>query len=393
MSTRTQKLKSLSENILLLQRTMRFARLNLVPPKELDPIETIILTIIDALKTPKASDLQKILGLNKSSVSALIRNLIDRGLIDAKLGVIDHRSKYLEITKSSSDLLQGLREFNVEVARKATVRLTDQQRLQLAATMERFNIGLGNKLEDSWSYTEPMISAQYRLALAMNMLNKNYMDTKYDLVTFHSFLELSKAPDGLEFSFLSNILPFHISKISRAITSLQKNKFVKKAISERDGRQIIITFTDSGKKAFEQAEAPILKKFEKACRDFTDKELEEFNSLLKLVGDEVETYTNKSISSFAICKTDSDYRLARALLVEYLVKEKKHQYLDEQLVPKTSLVILETKEGKALSMLEIRFLDGDVKIENLIEKEGSEGEVRKILLSEARRVLMRGVEQ
>lgn len=392
MSNRTALLKSLSTNILLLQRTMRFARLNLNPPKELERLETILFTLIDALKNPTAGEFQNILGLNKSSISSLIKNLTDRGLIEAKLGVIDQRSKLLSISKESTDLKDRLRDFNIEVVRKAYVRLTDGQRFRLANLMERFITGLAYSREDEWDKREPIVGAQFRLALAMNMLNKSYMGTDYDLVTFHSFIELEKASEGLEFSSLTNKLPFHISKISRAITVLQKKKYVKKAISEKDGRQIILYFTDLGKKEYARIEDPILKRLEIACYDFTDTELEEYISLVKLVGDEAETYTNKSLSSFIIAKSESDYRLGRELLVEHLVTEKKHKYLDELLIPYSSLLALEVKDGKALSLMEIRFKDGQVKIDNLVEKEGADGESKKILLSEVKRVLMREVE-
>lgn len=370
---------------------MRFARLNLNPPKELERLETILFTLIDALKNPTAGEFQNILGLNKSSISSLIKNLTDRGLIEAKLGVIDQRSKLLLISKESTDLIGRLRDFNIEVVRKAYVRLTDGQRFRLANLMERFNVGLGYNREDEWDKREPIVGAQFRLALAMNMLNKSYMGTDYDLVTFHSFIELDNASEGLEFSSLTNKLPFHISKISRAITVLQKNKYLKKAISEKDGRQIILHFTELGKKEYSRIEDPILKSLEIACSDFTDTELEEYISLVKLVGDEAETYTNKSLSNFIIAKSESDYRLGRELLVEHLVKEKKHKYLDELLIPYSSLLALETKDGKALSLIEIRFKDGEVKIENIVEKEESHGESKKILLSEVKRVLMKEV--
>ncbi|HMO19284.1 MAG TPA: helix-turn-helix domain-containing protein [Oligoflexia bacterium] len=331
--------------------------MNIPPPKGMELIDTLALTYTDASGGLKAKDLMQLFGLTRSSVSSFLSKLEKKNFIEYASIKNDSRSKII-LLKNEKPLLEKLRRYNTDISIQGSRTLEHKECIRLAQYLLAISHKLGASKEPAWSYDFPLVEAQFKLASVLNMLNKSYMGTDYDLLSFHLLYELSKSKEGTEISFLTKILPFSAPNISRALLGFASSRMIKKQTSSADARVILVIPEQKLFNEYNRIQSPIEKKLMSATTEFTEQKLHDCIHLLFKIGSDAHSYSKTSPDQIRICACENDYERARVLLARYLLGNKEEQCFGKSFISGDYPLAYIENKGQLESLVEIAFVNG-----------------------------------
>jgi len=92
-----------------------------------------------------ASEVMKIMHINKSATSKLLNNLENKGYITISKSVVDGRVKPIEMTTKSLQIKDKFEECFREIDRKISSCFTDEEASELQALLERIQTNLNEE--------------------------------------------------------------------------------------------------------------------------------------------------------------------------------------------------------------------------------------------------------
>jgi len=118
-------------------RELGFMR-NTLAATDYAPSAVHALLEIGARKAMTAAQLADFLGLEKSSISRMVRKLIEAGELNEKLSADDGRSKYLRLTPRGKRTLSAIDAFGRAQVSRALAQLTADQQLAAAEGLQSY---------------------------------------------------------------------------------------------------------------------------------------------------------------------------------------------------------------------------------------------------------------
>lgn len=340
------------EALLLLQRRMRQVRQTTFLP--LDPISAIIVSLLAKNSLLKASEIAKFINLPTSKISNLFKSLVQTGLLRVSIGTSDKRSKVYSFTDKGIALLQSLDIANSKIAQAGLSPLTDSSRTQMAKVMSALGSGLGAPPEIPRENEYFFVPEQRRLVRVTGMLGRRYMNSQFDLCSYQILLEIKLSAKRPRFNEICAKIPFHPSRISRSIDSLARKGIITKIQAKEDKRGLFIDFTPKGLNVFATLHNQIAEIYSKALQEIDIDLIKSFIKSVEIVYFHGLSDTEQLQQKVIKAKNPSEYKLARATLVEILVANGKHTNLSEELLPMNSFVTIRKEGNRTTGVCELR---------------------------------------
>jgi DNA-binding MarR family transcriptional regulator len=267
--------------LLLLQRKMRRTRALFNHP--LGTVESLAISLMAAKSPLNPSELSQYLNMAKSKVTQLIVSLQNHKYISAAASPSDRRKVDLYFTESGQKLISELDLLATKVARLGLVPLDAQQRKHVSNYMDKLATGLGAAPDPVKQDLYHFISPQRRMIRISGMISRRYFKTPLDICDHHILYELTQSKE-LDFQYFCRKLPFHPSKISRAISRLAKKQWVIKKIPKNDRRGMITRLTQLGIEKVAEMHSFCAQQIEEALKGLPKVEIEKFNKFMLKAG-------------------------------------------------------------------------------------------------------------
>jgi len=346
------KANSVHELLLLLQRRMRWVRLNL--PFPLPAHEAIVVSVLAREEKIIASEIADGLGLQRSKVSRIVNRLAGEKYLELIPDEQDRRVRQLSFTPHGQALLHQLSEVNNAIATLGLSPLTKDQQYFIAQIFNSLADGLKapplRKLPDE----HPLVPEQRRIVRQTGMVGKEYMQTGFELMSYQILFELFRHSAPRRFRDIAAVLPFEAAKLSREIDHLTDSKLVKKSSLASDRRAAPASLTEKGKKIFSEHHEQIAGTYQLALVNVEEAELDLFIERLNLVTKSPLPGSRASEITTKICTTEEERKATRTFLVETLVRENRHGALGEKLVATSNFVVLLYQRDELVGVAEFR---------------------------------------
>ncbi len=323
--------KEIHYYVLLFQRRMRKVRFDYDFP--LDNDSMLLLMLLATEKEITATEVAKILVLQKTKVSRELFKLEQAGYIESISSKEDRRTKLLKYTKAGRDLVNELKRINNDISIRGIYPIKAKKREVFVKFFTQLSDALGFEKAEPNPGELPLWNQQRRIASHSGMVGNEYMSSGLQLLEYQIFIELIKVDADLRFSHFVEKLPFEASKMSRSISAFEKKGYMAKKANKTDKRGINVRITKKGQDFFSEINDKVAKRYLEALISIDKKIAKEFIASMKTLDDvNLPPPTPREIT-LSVCSTEDDFKLARKILVELLVKASRHNVLTSKLIP------------------------------------------------------------
>jgi len=304
-----------------------------------------------------AKDLVQTLGLEKSTLSRILKQLLSRGLMAEYPSAEDKRRKLLRVTPEGQRVLlddSRLRNREVEVT---VAPLTPGEQKELLRLLQHMADNLGEPKVDDHPEDHPLKREIRRLTRGMGFIGPSCMRTLRPVEECQILRLVTQAHSRLPFSELNRILPYDVSALSRLITNLETKKLIRKLRDSGDQRAVFIEATPSGVRADEQSALRAADFFSAALAGLADGDCERLALIVQRFTEEEfnprEFGTTGDYQVVALNADDQRERY-RALLIESAVRNNHHHHLPETILGTKSLCIAIERGNEPIAISELQ---------------------------------------
>ena len=334
------------DELLLIQRRMRFLRLK--TSSSIDPQAQLVLPVIEASGKSTLQNMAGRLAMDPSNFSKLIKHLQQKKVIRLSKFIEDNRIKHLSLTEEGERVLDSIKSQDRYYAEVGMRPLIFEERQFIGKCFEAISNGLQIDRDQTLSGEELFLVEQKRLARGTGMLGSNYMESGYDIGIYQLLYSLLWGGE-LRFTDFLDKVPLERSVVSRQISRLTQKGILLKRKHSTDSRSIAVSFSKKAEKEFTRVHKSISRSFGSAFEQLSIKDQKQFFSLVRKAAD----FQNE-ISTVLECKTESDFKIARAFYVEQLVQNKEHTSLSASLLPNSLKVFLYKEHSDVLGLLALQ---------------------------------------
>jgi len=351
---------------------------HLRPP--LSTNESHILAAVGDRPGVAARELVEMLGIEKSSISRVLRELIERELVREAPDEADRRRKSLLITPLGAGVLvQDSRVRNRELE-LALEPLPGAAHRELQRFLARMADALGEPAVDPRSDDHPIKREVRRLTRAMGFIGASCMGTGLPVDECQVLHLLTGRPAGMAMAELVRRLPYEVSGVSRLISGLEGRGLVEKRRSGQDHRALDVVLTAGGSLVAGMNEETGERFVRGALPEATPAEVERFGELLAGFVHEEFTPGGGGDGQLEVRRAlgEQERQEARAFLVEHVVRLGRHHHLPERLLAADSTVGVATVRGVITGVVEARIDGGQGRVVHLVWSETA-AEVRETI--------------
>jgi DNA-binding MarR family transcriptional regulator len=343
--------KEILDYFLRLNRSLEALARRLRPP--LTNVETHVLS--EVLQTTKATahDLVTQLNLDKSTVSRLVADLKTRKLVKVTRVRGDKRFKGLGLTERGTETLEadlGLR--NIQVT-SCISPLSREEQYEFCRLLSEIADGFGTSIiKPVLADEHPAVAQIRRITRAMGILRGNFLGTGLPKEWCQIMNILAAQPQEIAMMALRDMLPYESSFLSRLVSALEHRGYVRRTISKHDKRQFMLELTSAGKKSSEKTEQVACAALGQVLGKWPNSSVKRLLFLFSrfLGGD---THADRVAVHDAMrverVRTSEERSLARAFLIENLVRTNTHSQAPETLISRHSacyvLIIANLTQG------------------------------------------------
>ncbi len=341
--------------LLRFNRQLGFARLR--HPTPLTVNEAHVITEASYSQRTSVITLSSSLGLEKSTVSRLVGALIKRKLLRIETSATDGRLKPIKPTKQGLETLDhdsSVRNLQILDCIEPLSNTEQEELGELLALVAKEAQATPTTFD---SKLHPVRSEVTRLTRALGFLGDNFCGTGRAVEECQILQLLHQAGKELPLLKLRATLHIESTLLSRILSVLIKSKLLKKNAHPRDKRQIYICLSTAGERAWTDMISKSANFVMSTHKAFPVGKLKKYIELLqRFLPTEARSITmfQEGPHRMARIVSDHDRNLARAFLIESLVKWDCQYGAPEILVGADSQVFGLYKAHTLEGLLEVR---------------------------------------
>jgi DNA-binding MarR family transcriptional regulator len=268
-------------------------------------------------------------------MTGLLNSIEEQGLIEMAPSSQDGRSKTLKLTAAGRRLVQALDRYVNKITSAGLSPLSPSERNTLARHLAVVADGLGAHPVPLRAGDHPVGVELRRISRVQGILGTNFMGTDFSITQTQILRVLVQQPEGVNMVELSRAMPFDASTISKAVSSLAKLKLLSKIRSKSDKRQFLLQLTARGKQVMSDLQSRMRERMKQALSKLGKRELAELCAYLdRVLSIPALAEENEEKREVRMLQSERDLKIARAVFVENIVRQKGHFDLGPDLFPK-----------------------------------------------------------
>ena len=283
--------------------------------------------LVQLLAEPEinATRMAETLSVAKSTISRILKGLINKELIITNICKNDGRSRSLEVTELGEEMVRQLQLSESEVLRRCLGHLSARQVSDLTYYLRTLADGWGTSEQTGLPGDHPVTVEITRLGRATGMTGSKFLNSNISSTEYIVLKSLSLSDSTSSVSALDRLLPFDKSTLSRTVNRLVKQDIIlKNGGLGRKGSKLKIS--DSGLSLLHEVEANATNAIKLALANKNEQFVDHFVELLKLLSnpDAIQTSILRERTDVKELATVSERLQARGLLIDYLVSNNLH---------------------------------------------------------------------
>ncbi len=319
-----------TEILLQIHRTMRAMqrRNRTVSGTYGSEIALVDSAVIQELLSDSALEAKRLahrLRISKVQISRIVTRLTRLGYIEKHLDQKDRRINRLLVSSRGKQIFATLSKRAHAAFSSAYARLNADEKKRFADYLLRMLNDYGAPVASSLPYDPPLMIEIRRLTRMFGFYTNSVFGIRgLTLLTWHLISRIAESSSPSTLTELSTELAISPTTASTAIHRLRREGLVKTSTSPRDHRRVSLVASTKGLKMHRRIEHSALRQMKRACRQFSEKELEDFAVLwLRYSGGEHfrDHIIINSESGFRLLRSENERSVARKFLFEERVRQ------------------------------------------------------------------------
>ena len=344
--------------------------------------ESHLVVELEEYPNRRSAELANALGLDTSTVSRSLSNLVNAGILKVRPSPEDGRARIHRFTNKGRKVIATFNENANKMTDSFAKNLTSSE---MKTLRKYFQILLDGQEAPQVPHRKsdiPVLLELRRFSRAWGVIGRSLLNSGHSTTVWHILSEL-RGERVLTQGDFAELLTLAPNTISAIVKRLEKDGFVKRQKQESDRRRFGITLTRKGQKVIDGIDNEAFLRNSKALENTPLDELLEFTTLVaKFVSEPIEDGALESNYGLELGKieTEEDLFEARAFVVEALVRENRHLALGEGLLGAVHENYWARDRGDIVAVLELEVHSKMAKVKSFALAQSRESEKSVVVL-------------
>ena len=285
--------------------------------------------------------LQPLLNMDQSSVSRLIKNLIEEKRVYASLSSEDKRVKLLRLSSGGLNAISQIDEVAGSIFEGFRSKLTKNQGEELLEFFKDVANWYGQPACPTRAGENEIRMQQRRMSRALGVLSKDAFGSGFSFSQWNILSEICDSTYPLNPKQLSESQDIPGNSLSIALDKLEKLGFIERTQAKHDSRFIEIYPSSSGKTFRNKIVTQSALDLQKILGGYSQKEQTKLLEIMLRYTDQAHESTSNLMSDALLVKkikTKKDRKSARTFSITELVKRGHAEFSPSFLIADHSLV-------------------------------------------------------
>ena len=351
-SNRAQLLSDIWNGLRRLQQLNRQSGIKISPA--LGIRETFFLLYVDLHPDCAIVDARNFHRFHQSVGWVLVKELERKKLIKLGAGKTDARSRALRITEAGSNYLRKFDILQNKHVRRYLLGLSARDTAHWEEYLRILADGCGVAAEKCRASEHPLRVQMRRAFIALGFLEADFVASGLTLVQYQLLSELHYNQDLTDASSIARTIGVAAAGVVFNVSALKRKGLIASGAGALDRRKKVLSLTRLGIAKLSVIDRRLQATLQRGLVKLSNHDLRDFLSILGRATASGEYSPDLKRVKIGVATSDHDLFLARAFLVEFLVRHKQHFQLTEQLLPKSHRVVLAVRDGVPVALAEYR---------------------------------------
>ncbi|MBX7137040.1 MAG: MarR family transcriptional regulator [Oligoflexia bacterium] len=352
--------REILEHLRILQRKNR--AVSFVGGGRLTLAESHLLTELAVLDSVNQKELSQRLNLPKQTISRLVKNLSERGLLRRHPSFEDRRAQDLSLTSRGAATVRIVDRAANPILRTLLRRLPRQDRGALEQSFCMLADGLGVESQIA-RRSEPSFRAQVRrLTRGLRLLETRAFGTAVTVLEWHILAEVSRTA-MLNVAELAKLLAARPDTVLQAVRKMSAKRWLHREDFPGDRRKFYLILTGRGEAALDRANRAGVDLLNLGLRRFDSRAQQRLLQLLRNISGDGDT---GEVGRLTEIKNPLDLQAARALAVRFYAERSHAAPIPAQFFAGDCRCLGLLIEKRMVAALELQSSETGLQINNLV---------------------------
>ena len=358
--TRSQLLTSLWTALRRLQQLNRQSGIRITP--ELGIREAFFLLYVDLHPGCAIVDARSFHRFHQSVGWVLVKELSRKKLISLGAGTSDGRSRSLRITNAGRKYLNQFDKLQNRHVNNYVRNLSTRESARWEKYLSVLADGLAVSPQQHRKGEHPLRVQMRRAFIAVGFLEADFVASGLTLVQYQLLAQLEITPQMSDASSIARTIGVEPAGVVFNVAALKRKGLIASVGSAMDRRKKVLTLTAKGIATLKAINKKVEGTLSRGLAHLEDRELKEFVRILERATGSGDYSPEISAIKVQLANSDREFFLARAFLVELLVRHKQHYDLSDELLPRSNRVVLALREQTPVALAEFHRQSGKWKL-------------------------------